>query len=240
MTVIEDREFCDFRDISLFPWQRAQVYGDLRFVRCRFESFRVSATLDLKRRSVAKRLQFLDCETGSGFIGPAVVDEVEFVNLKTRTLLQVWGAAFRHVTLRGRLGRLMISDMISMLPTPQAKQDAFDDANRSFYQEVDWALDISDAEFIDADLRGVPGHLIRIDPATQLLVTREQAIAGTWRQVDLTDTHWDHSLTMLAAHPWMPSKVLVAPKRSPAFKKLLAGLQRLREAGIGQSNSAQS
>jgi hypothetical protein len=34
------------------------------------------------------------------------------------------------------------------------------------YQRIDWALDISELDCPDLSLKGVPPHLLRLDPAT--------------------------------------------------------------------------
>jgi hypothetical protein len=114
-----------------------------------------------------------------------------------------------------------------------ARQQAFADANAAYYRTVDWALDISEAEFIGADLDGVPARLIRRDPASQVVITREKTLEGRWRQLDLSATHWATRIAcfLRAGHPDL---VLVAPKRSRSYRRLLEGLQRLRDAGVAE------
>ena len=92
----------------------------------------------------------------------------------------------------------------------------------------------AEAEFQEADLRGVPGHLVRRDPATQVLVTREKAESLLWKDVDMSGTHWVTSLAFFVQHSVLPSIVLVAPKRSRDFNRLREGLERLRAAGIAE------
>lgn len=70
------------------------------------------------------------------------------------------------------------------------------------------------------------------DPATQALVAPEQALRGTWRQLDLSGTYWDVTLDLYAKQGKTESTVLVAPRRAKNFSSLLSGLQRLREAGV--------
>jgi hypothetical protein len=79
----------------------------------------------------------------------------------------------------------------------------------------------------------MPGHLVRRDPATQFLVTREKALQGAWRKMDLSDTYWPISLEMFL-EGGLDSEVLVAPNRIREFHKLLDGLKKLRDAGVAE------
>ncbi len=91
-----------------------------------------------------------------------------------------------------------------------------------------------EAEFAEADLRGVPGHLVRRDPETKALVTREQAMRGVWRAIDLSGTHWGVTLELLARDGQVGSEVLVASRRARNFRALLDGLKHLRDAGVAE------
>lgn len=94
-------------------------------------------------------------------------------------------------------------------------------------------LDIREAEFIEADLRGMPGHLVRRDPATQSLVTREKALQSAWRTLDFSKTYWPDAIELFL-EGGLSSVVLVAPKRVSSFRKLLDGLEKLRDAGVAE------
>jgi hypothetical protein len=127
----------------------------------------------------------------------------------------------------------MISHLISPLARPK-EQQAFDEANAAYYSSVDWALDIRDAAFEEADLRGIPAHLVCRDPATQVVVTRHKALEGAWRQLDLSGPYWPMSLEILLSESQAPAVVLVAPKRDPQYGKLLEDLRKLRDAGVAE------
>ncbi len=150
----------------------------------------------------------------------------------THGLLQTWGAVFKHVTLRGRMGRIMTSDRIATGTATAAEQSAFDEANAAYYAAVDWALDLREAEFTDEpDFRGIPARLVIRDPDSQVVVTRERAMQGTWRQVDLSGTSWEAYIQGMLRDGY-PDVILVAPKRSRKFRDLLNGLMRLKDAGV--------
>jgi hypothetical protein len=152
----------------------------------------------------------------------------------------VWagtGAVFKHVVLRGRIGLTIIGEVIP--PTGIYEENRrkilswFERANTEYYRNVDWALNISEAEFSDFDVRGIPSRLIRRDPFTQAVVKREKVLDGRWRKLDLSGTWWHVGLEMLEKSNW-EDHTLVAPKRHRHFSQALKGLYILRDAGIAE------
>jgi hypothetical protein len=172
----------------------------------------------------------------TGGIDALIAEDVCIENLKTVGLLQTWGIAFKHVTLRGKIGRIMLSDIVdprARTPLDLRTVQGFRQANEVHYAYTDWALDISKAEFVECDIRGVPARLIRRDPETQAIVTRDKALDGTWRALDLSRTYWSVVIDCMLQFEWN-DVVLVAPKRSRQFKELLEGLKLLRKAGVAE------
>lgn len=204
---------------------------DMEFSRCYFESCRLSISRTPALRTTVRNVKLVNCEQRGCAIEAAVLDAVTVDGLKTNGLLQTWGAAFRHVTLKGRIGRIMLSNVVATgLATPE-EQRAFDAANAAFYASTDWALDLIEAEFEECDIRGVPAALIRRDADTQVVVTREAAITGRWRRVDLSGTYWATAIEFLVESQ-LPDTVLVAPKRHRNFRHMLDGLRKLRDCGV--------
>jgi hypothetical protein len=228
--VFHDQEFHSF-----FDRNSGKTFINLEFRNCNFVSCRISSTRDHRRRSKVRNVRIVDCEERGCVLDAAIVEDVLVDGLKTHTLLQTWGAVFKHVTLRGKLGDLMISPYVSAFIASGMKdlnlQEAFDKANHLYYSSADWALDIREAEVVSADLRGVPGRLVLRDPETQFLLSRENALQGKWKDVDLTGTHWKTSIEFFLETS-LESQVLVAPKKNPRFRPLLAGLWALRDAGV--------
>jgi len=106
-------------------------------------------------------------------------------------------------------------------------------ANREFYAGIDWALDISEGEFQELALHGIPAALVRRDPASQVVVERAtvEAKRHIWRALPLDDTPWKHVLTNFLRLPFA-EEVLVAPKRSRDFQRCNEGLTMLCDAGV--------
>jgi hypothetical protein len=208
-----------------------RVFEDLEFHRCRFISGHLSAAQRPELRSTARRIRITDCEWYGAGIGSAILEDVVVDGLETHGLLQAWAAVFKHVTLRGKIGRIMLSNIAQgYLPANPEKERLFAEANAAYYRDVDWALDLSEGEFEEVDIRSVPAQLIRRDPRTQAVVRRDRALAGTWRALDLRDT-WEAYLEGMFRRG-SSEAILISPKRDRRFADYVRGIQLLRDAGI--------
>jgi hypothetical protein len=130
----------------------------------------------------------------------------------------------------------MVTPFVDLLGKEPEVQRAFDKANQKYYSKVDWALDISEALFLDCSLRTVPARLVRRDPETQVVVKREKVLTGSWRELRyVKDTRWEAELDGFLEQG-LPDRVLVAPKRDRRFQQHLDGLKALRDAGIAEAD----
>ena len=228
MRVFERQEFDSFYDND-----SARVFSDIEFRRCTFVSCAISITNDPALRSTIRNVKLLNCETYGCSLDPAIVEDVTVDGLKTHGLRQTWGAVFKHVTLRGKIGRLMFSPAVSPGLATLRQQRAFDEANEQYYSTVDWALDIREAEAEELDIRRIPARLIRRDPESQVVITRAKAMQGTWRRLKLEKTYWATSMELFLE--WGdPDWVLVAGKRDRNYRHLVDGLKALRDAGVAE------
>lgn len=214
---------------------RIMAVADLEFVKCKItgSGFGYRHSPDFSQRSSAKNIRLVGCHVRKCLIGPALLEDIHIENLNSDVTI-VWGAVFRHVTIKGRCDNLMIhgaadsgmfhGDLVRYL-----------DLCDVFYAGVDWALDIREAEFEDFWIRtrGIPSHLVRRDPETQAVIRREKAISGKWREMGLC------GLTQIMFKEFirdeLDSFILVAPKRGKQdFKEVMADISRLRDAGIAE------
>ena len=225
--VFENQTFNHF-----FDRDSAKTFADMEFRKCRFSNCAISITRNPALRSTVRNVKLIDCEMlVACSLRTAIVEDVLIDGLKTPHPVHTWGAVFKHVTLRGKIGRVMTSPRVLISRDEPDVERAFAEANAAYYATVDWALDIREAEVQEIDIRGVSGDLIRRDPATQVLITREKAMQGKWRQLDLSGTYWPTSIQFFLEQG-APSRVLVAPKRDKKYRRMLEGLQLLREAGV--------
>ena len=184
MRVFEKEEFRSFYDDG------GQVFQDLEFRRCHFVSSAISITKDPRLRSTVRNVKLINCQQHGCAIDTAVLEDVLIDGLKTNGLVQTWGAVFKHVTMRGKIGRIMLSPLVATGQAPPEVQRAFDEANAEYYAKVDWALDISEGEFEELDIRGVSARLIR------RAVDRELHLAkGSLPKVVPKDVIIDHLLS---------------------------------------------
>jgi hypothetical protein len=233
MTLYRDQVFENMYDQYSWPWQRSRELSNLDFKRCTFTSCALSVSNDPRRRTTCRNITLERCECNA-IIYSAVFEDCMVDGLETSSALRAWYPVFKHVTLRGKIGDVRIS-YIAVPSNPSSREQlAFEEVNGQYYESVDWALDISAAEFSGADFRGVPGHLVRRDPETQVLIRREKILENGWKDVDLSGTYWETAIKLFIETTKMGSTVLVAPKRASNVTRLVAALHRLREAGIAE------
>jgi hypothetical protein len=228
MRTFENEEFTAFYD------RGGNVYEDLHFKRCTFVSSSISITEDPANRTTVRNVTLERCRVVGSAVDCAVVEDVLVDGLQTSDLHQAWGALFRHVTLRGKIGRLMVTPLISSRHRNTPEQAAFDEQREAYYETIDWALDISEAEAVELQLAGIPARLIRRDPETQAVITRQAALSGEWRELELVQK----TVLGLAINQMLKRGdddiVLVAERRARDFKQMVAGIQELRAAGVAE------
>lgn len=103
-------------------------------------------------------------------------------------------------------------------------------ANRQFYQDVDWPIDILQAEFGSVRLSSIPGELIRTDSATQVRLRRSDLTRRNWSALPLPSVTRVHVECALASN--YEYQVVVAPKRNSGFAEALRGIEILRREGF--------
>lgn len=82
-------------------------------------------------------------------------------------------------------------------------------------------------KFFDCEQQGSA-----LGPAV-VLVIREKALMGTWRDLPLSNTYWPTALEFFL-ETGRDDIVFVAPKRDKNFRALLEGLDLLRREGIAE------
>ncbi len=229
--VFEDRTFN-----GVHERRSGKISAGLEFRRCYFQGCDFSAVSHPRERTVVRNVRLIDCEERGCSINAAILENVTVDGLKTQGRLQTFGTVFKHVTLKGKIGTLMITPFVDLLGEAPEVQRAFDKANANYYKNVDWALDISEAQFLDCVFRTVPAGLIRRDPQTQVVVKRKKALGGIWRELKyVKNTRWEADLHFFLEEG-QADIVLVAPKRDRRFLQLLDGLKALRNAGVAEAD----
>lgn len=231
-----------YPDARTFPSSYAleNPLEDVVIRRCRFAMFQHPMQRELADRPTLRRVTVERCHFTASDIGPVILED--------STIDTVWfhrgiwgpqmfaGCAFKHVVIRGA-----VRGSIAFVPsddwwrdhsTEPATTDPTVKANERYYAQVDWALDISHAEFTGVEMyrSGIPARLVRRDPETQVVVTRSSVASGDWRSACHGSSIW------VAIERFMNSgfadAVLIAPKRSKYLDADVAAFRRLRDIGV--------
>lgn len=202
------------------------------FSRCEFDQCAISiATLPELRTTIRNCVIERCVVRQSSTVWSPIIEDSVIDGLRTPGMLFLRGAVFKHVVIKGKIGGMVFA---GPYPRDGRPDEAFLKANREYYASVDWALDLTQCESqLELSLSSVPGHLIRRDPTTQVLVTRERAVACDWRKIDLEGTAYDISIDRLVSEG-RDSEVLVAPSGHRSFSMHLKAQQRLRDAGVAE------
>ena len=211
------------------------VFENLKVIACTFDNCEFSYTTKLKRRSIVRNVTLTECSAISSSIGPAILEDVTIDSLAVGDILLIWGSVFKHVTLKGKIGAVKINKTADRIKRRPSIEASFAKARTQYYRTVDWALDISKALTTEFDVRGIPAHLIRRDPETQIVVTREKALQLDWRA---RVSSWNEDGVYLVDRFLTDGDddcVLIAPKGSKRrFKRVRDALNDLRRAGVAE------
>ena len=209
------------------------LFDGYRFSRCEFDAINLSNTRRPELRSTIRNCHLYRCIVRQNCsINTAIVEDCVVDGLETRGPVFVRGAVFKHVVLRGKVGCLILTKPLGQGPGFR-EPSPFLTANAEYYRDVDWALDLTQCEAKNLELSGVPGRLIRRDPTTQVLVTRERVLAVNWRELPLTGTAYPIAIEYLLESGG-DSRVLIAPHRDRSFQACIQAQKVLRDAGVAE------
>ncbi len=231
---------------SLHDYNSGRRYSGFSFMNCHFQSSTVVCeTVELGDRTGICNSDIRDCSHAGCAVKGGIVEDVLVENFKTAKMFHTWGTVFKHVTFRGRIGRVMLSDLFEQPFKGKitSVQRAFEKANAEYYSTVDWALDIREAEFDDFDCRGVPSRLVRRNPETQMMLTRERVLAHK-DAIGAGGKHWEDMIKLFLSRPAGIFTNLIdviyvvprkgAPYHGPDRPTLIAGIAALRKAGVAE------
>lgn len=228
---------------GLFDRNSGAVYSDFEFTNCTFHSCSLSLNAPPTRRTTVRRVIARHCSTEiSGGLGPAVFEDVLVDTLSIRDQLRVNGGVFKHViTLCGTFGNLMLHNKYAPAFLNLDGQDswgpAYAVANARYYEDVDWALDITRARFRDFDCRGIPTRLIRRDPETQVVLCRRRLEAIEWSRLDVGESD---VLDVIRVHLEMIKDedilLVASAKSSRTLKTDVQAFEVLRREGLVESD----
>ncbi len=239
-------EFRDRTFDSVDDRDSGRLLSEFSFLNCHFQSCLLFCEMaELSRRTQVRNAVFRDCSHAGCAVYGSMIEDVLVENFRTAKMFHTWGTVFKHVTFKGKIGRVMLSDLFEMPFKGKitSVQRAFEKANAEYYSTVDWALDIREAEFDDFDCRGVPSHLVRRNPETQMMLTRQRVLAHK-EAISVGGTYWADlaRLFLQRADGYggpMHDAIYVVPRKGapyhgPDRPSLIAGIEALRQAGVAE------
>ena len=218
----------------------ADPLEDVTLRRSRFEMWQYPVQRTLEERPTVRRLHIERCHITASELGPLIVEDsvldTVWIHRGKWGSQDVGGSVFKHVTVRGR-----ITGSVRVLPYPallfggaeyEGARKQYIAANAAYYRAVDWAVDISQAEFtsFENEWADIPARLYRRDPETQVLISRESCRGRNWRAACEGSYVWVHIERFLETE--FADTVIVAPKRSKYFEAVMGAIGRLRSIGV--------
>lgn len=191
-------------------------------------------TSSINSRTVVRDVELFGCRLSGCHCGPAIFENILVSGLETDDLVLVWGALFRRVVLRGNLGKFKLNRYVDAIDRSAKTQSPFDSFRDKYYSEGVWALDIREAKFKEFEISAVPSSLVLRDPESQVVVTRERALDGSWRdKVSPSNQLYPFMIDMFLSDG-EPDRVFIAPLNAPKRKRdtLLRQLDELRNSGV--------
>lgn len=233
MQVIAKRKFFGQRDQGT-----GRTFSNLAIEDCLFHWCTLSETVDLTKLARVRDVEVRNCRLQHPVVvGPSVIRDVLVENLEIQSELVCWHPLLWHVTLRGRIGRVRIEPYLCIEARyykPAALLRAFEISKRNFYNHVDWALDIREAQVEALEIQGVPWNLIRRDPESQMFISRRIADSPHWCDGISPENYWIDYVEERFMNQDIDRLLLVAPKAFPSeeYAKILHDLHELREAQL--------
>ncbi len=228
--LIEDREF------SVHRYRLPDLVEDVELRRCRFETCQAPRQRTAADRPTLRRVSLVRCHVSASDLGAVIAEDCTVDTIWFHRGIwgpqMIEGCALRHVTISGNVtGGLEF--LASGLLQSAEERDALLAANRRFYADVDWALDISAARFTSVSVvrSDIPARLIRRDPETQVVISRRAML-----EADLPRLLGEVATIGMGIDRFLETgfddTVLVAPRRGPRFAQQMGIIDRLRVEGL--------
>lgn len=222
------RSYTDTRFTGTGLTRPGAIAAGYRFERCTFDNVGLGSETP-EKPVIVRDSALIRAKAWAVFIGWVVAEDCTVDGFEGAAIWPVDTLLLRHVTLSGAIGAVDIRDPRQLNPRDSVRRAVHED----FYAKVDWALDIRGARFRRADLSGVPGRLVRRDPATQVLVTLERLTASRWQTLDFRETAWNIGFEEMESAN-LEAVVFVAEPRGRRFDDKLRLIDDLRRTAIAE------
>jgi len=223
----------DFMGRSSQDYFENVTIEDGKFHNCHFP-----ASFKSKNFTSLKNINLRNCSQLNSSVNTTQIENVTVHNLKRSgdAPLFLIGCVFKHVKLSGRISGIKINRFVEIgVEERRRTQPHWDNRTMKFYQDVDWALDISEAKFPGGiSFSAIPGDKIKRNPEIHALIRREKLESSDWKNLDYDNTAKDIELSGFLSGSIFDSVVIATRSASKYKKKDLAIIQMLRDEGIAE------
>ena len=232
MNTIRDYKFYMEKNLDL---EHGIEISNKKLINCIFDNCHIGTHDNITKLSIFKNIDMTDCLLFNCLIGPVILEDITIKNLKTGDIAIFNLPLLKHIKIEGKIGKIRINNIgFNLMPTPEEKKKMIDMKN-SFYQKVDWAIDISNAEFLDFFCLGIPTNLFKINPEHQFIANRDKIIeSGILSSEFINKNIVLNTILQLFVESGESDMVLVAPlaKAKKYREPILSDLQKLRQEKI--------
>lgn len=213
--------------------------SNLEFKNSSFEQCHIDMSTVPGRWNHISKIDLFNVGQWNCSIDTSAIEDVHLHNLKRigDAPLFLSSCVFRNVKLSGRISALKINRRIGLSSSENHLQSQWDKAVREYYCAVDWALDLTEASFQGGiTFEAIPGRLIRRNPASQVLILRENLEIKAIENLDFDETAIDIGLNWFWSDSIFDS-IVVAARDTPKWaSRDRAVLQMLRAEGIAEAD----
>jgi uncharacterized protein YjbI with pentapeptide repeats len=227
----------NFKNILFDRWESEgsnSIYENLMFEKCTFQGIKMRETLNPQKRNYFKNITLSNCIQTNCIIEQAIFENLKISNLNNKSLVQSWGALFKNCVFEGKIGRIMLSENVTLEDVNLI--DKFKDSSKDFYKNINLAIDISKAEFLEFDNRCIPAQLIKRDPETQVIIKRNNLLKfnNFNTLVDFEETNFNRHFELFMERN-LDDMILIAPKMNKKkFPMCLRVINRLVEINVAE------
>jgi len=241
--VFSDETFDGLNDTpGLFQRQRRQIFENLKFSNCDFQNCHLGRYLPTEQRTIVRNVEVVNCTWHRCSVGTAILQDVlvDTLHCKERHSIGLGAPLLQHVIIRGKVNKLTIeaAPLVDAGPAANKVRSAYDEIRSHFYSSIDWALDISHGEFLHVRILGIPSRLIRRDPRTQGVISRDRINREQWEELWPSLDIVKQTDLITAVDRFVKSDdldyVLIAGKMATDFELQVSALDELRNVGIVQ------
>lgn len=185
-------------------------------------------------RATVRNVTLVKCDMVRCHASSVVFENVTLDNTNMRASNVFDGCLFDRVTLRGHIGAFVAetAQWTRTLRSHQEVPDAIRELHAAFYENVEWALDLTGLKSGKVDIGDIPIELVRVNPELCFIMSRERAMKDDFEKVegveytDITNMIWEFRRTTRA------SLLFVANPRAKSYKLDIEALRNMRRAGI--------